>query len=138
MDNLDNHSFTPDPALSGAVDECIEKLSQDDKAAFQSAGDIMRKIQEMEEANSGDASTRTLRTRIGAVLQLIKRFTAAVAPCIQYSPHVSLAVGGFNCVLLVRSAITNICAVVTKARPIICTSYSLCWDTSSFLKTLRA
>lgn len=138
MDNLDNHSFTPDPALSGAIDKCIEKLSQDDRTAFQSAGDIMLKIQEMDEANSGDALARTLRTRIGAVLQVIKRFTAAVAPCIQYSPHVSLAIGGFNCVLLVRSAITDIFAVVNKARPLICASYSLCWDTSSFLKTLRA
>lgn len=71
----------------------------------------MQKIQEMDEENSGDTSARTLRTRVGAVLQVIKRFTASVGPCVQYSPHVSLAIGGFNCVLLVRSTIPGISAV---------------------------
>lgn len=65
----------------------------------------MEKIQGMDEANSGDG---TLRIRIGAVLQLIHRFTSSVGPCVQYSPHLSLAVGGFNCVLLVSPQIIHI------------------------------
>lgn len=107
MDNRDNDSFTPDPALAGAIDKCVGKLSQEDKAAFQSPGDIMRKLQGMDEANSGNTSARTLRTRIGATLKLIKRLITSVGPYVQYTPHLSIAIGGFNYILLVRSTITG-------------------------------
>lgn len=74
----------------------IDKLSNDDKAAFESAPDVMEKLQL-------NKSTSPHVQKVQKVLECLQQFLAPVAICIQQSPHISsLVVGGFNCVLIVR------------------------------------
>lgn len=108
VNDSENYSFIPDPALTSAIEKYVKGLSDDDKAAFQSAGDIMSKIQELDEANTQNNLARTFGARIENTLQVMKRFTACVAPCVQSLPEGSLVVGGLNCVLVVRPGIIYI------------------------------
>lgn len=52
----DNDSFTSDPAFASVIEKYIEKLSKDDKAGFQSAGDITDRIQKIDAANAQNTS----------------------------------------------------------------------------------
>lgn len=88
-------------ALEKAIQVYISKLSADDKAAFQSAPDIIERLQEMQNNDKSLVSSSTT-ARVEKVLQCVKHFMASVGIFIQQSPEISsLVVGGVNCVLTV-------------------------------------
>ena len=77
-------------------------LSDDDKAAFLSAPNIMERLQEMQ----GSVSS-ALTARVEKVLQCVKNFMNSLARCIPLGPEIlSLAVGGVNCILTVGTSTT--------------------------------
>ena len=77
-------------------------LSEDDKTAFQSATDIMQKMQTMDVENAQSSVSRTFGPRVQKTLNLINVFLKSVEICIQHSPKISsLVVGGFHCALSV-------------------------------------
>ena len=90
-----------DEAFQNAVLEYVENLSDDDKAAFQSAPNIIERLQEMQ-CNGNSLISSSLTTRVEKVLQCVKNFMGALGIFIQHSPEVSsLVVGGVNCILTV-------------------------------------
>ena len=101
-----SHPATPlvpakDEALQTAIQEYAEKISSDDKAAFISAPDIIKRLQEMQ-CSSKSRISSSLITRVERVLQCIKHFMSSLKTFIQHSPEISsLVVGGVNCILTV-------------------------------------
>ena len=90
-----------DETLQRAIQEYVEDLSDDDKAAFQSVPDIMERLKEMQ-SNSKLRISGSLTTRLEKVFQCVKRFMSSLAIFIQHSPEISsLVVGGVNCILMV-------------------------------------
>lgn len=90
-------------AFQKAIQEYIDNLSEDDKVAFQSATDVMEKLEELQRATTHKSSSHTTRMqKVQKVLQCLKRFVGSIAICIQHHPEISsLVVGGFNCILTV-------------------------------------
>ena len=92
-----------DEALQKAIQEYISKLSNDDKAAFQSAPDIIERLDEMQHKSKTPIPS-SLATRAERVLQCIKYFMGSLSIFIQQSPEISsLVVGGVSCILSVGS-----------------------------------
>ena len=92
-------------ALQEAIREYISKLSNDDKAAFQSAPNIIERLQEMQYTSKSPISS-TLTARVERVLQCVKHFMGSLTIFIQQSPEISsLVVGGVNCILTVSFVI---------------------------------
>ena len=92
-----------DETLQQAIQEYVGKLSDDDKAAFKSAPDIMERLQEMQ-GNGKSLISSSLTTRVEKVLQCVKGFMGSLVIFIQQSPEISsLVVGGVNCVLMVST-----------------------------------
>ena len=93
-------------AFEKAIQEHINNLSTEDKVAFQSATDVMKKLGELQQVKSPTSSSHTTRTqKVQKVLQCVKQFLASVAICIQHSPEISsLVVGGLHCVLTVSTS----------------------------------
>ena len=88
-------------ALQKAIQEYVSQLSSDDKAAFQSAPDIIKRLREMQR-NNKSSIPNSLTTRVERVLQCIKHFMGSLPIFIQQSPDISsLVVGGANCILTV-------------------------------------
>ena len=90
-------------AFQQAIQRYINGLSDDDKAAFQSAANV---IEELQRGKSRMSSTHTTtRTqKVQKILQCVNQFLGSVAICIQHHPLVSsLVVGGLHCVLTVRT-----------------------------------
>lgn len=78
------------------------QLSEDDRTAFQSATDIMQKMQMMDVENAQRSVSRTLGGRVLKTLNFISMFLKSVEICIQHNPAISaLVVGGFHCALSV-------------------------------------
>ena len=94
-----------DEALQKAI-QYVEKLSDDDKTAFQSAPDIIEHLQEMR-CNGKSLISGSLTTRVEKVLQCVKSFMGSLPIFIQHSPEISsLVVGGINCILMVGRSST--------------------------------
>ena len=92
-----------DETLQQAIQEYLETLSDDDKAAFRSAPDIMERLQEMQR-NGKFLISNSLTNRVEKVLQCVKSFMGSLTVFIQHSPEISsLVVGGINCILTVGS-----------------------------------
>ena len=95
---------TSNSAFEQALQKYIATLSDNDKAAFKSCGDVMQKMQLLNQEGSklkGRVSSR-LSDRVQKVLNLMKQFMGSIQIFIQHSPEISsLAVGGLNCVLSV-------------------------------------
>ena len=90
-----------DGALEKAIQAYINKLSDDDKAAFQSAPDIVERLQEMQR-NDKSLVSSSMAARVEKVLQCVKYFMGSLLIFIQQSPEISsLVVGGVNCILTV-------------------------------------
>ena len=88
-------------ALQKAIQKYQRELSEDDKVAFQSAPNIMERLQEME-GNGKPLISSSLATRVEKVLQCINKFMGSLGIFIQHSPEISsLVVGGLNCILMV-------------------------------------
>ena len=100
------NSELPTPPVPAKSDEVLQKaiqerLSDDDMAAFQSAPDIIERLQEMQ-GNGKSLISRPLTTRVENVLQCVKSFMGSLAVFVQQHPELSsLVVGGVNCVLTV-------------------------------------
>ena len=93
-----------DQALQKAIQEYVKELSEDDKAAFRSAPDIIEHLQEMQD-NGKSLISSSLTTRVEKVLQCVKSFMGSLAIFIQQSPEISsLVVGGVNCILTVGTS----------------------------------
>ena len=87
-------------AFQKAIQEYIDNLSDDDRAAFQSATDVMEKLQDLDQRKTLISSSHTKKAQ--QVLQCMKQFLGSVSICIQHSPEISsLVVGGLNCILTV-------------------------------------
>lgn len=90
-------------ALQKAIQEYVSQLSSDDKAAFQSAPDIIKRLDEMQHKSKTPIPS-SLATRVERVLQCIKYFMGSLSIFIQQSPEISsLVVGGVSCILSVGS-----------------------------------
>lgn len=93
-------------AFERAVEVILQRhvnLSNDDKAAFQSASgvDVMEKLRE---AQHGASRISDSLTRVQKVLECVNRFMGPLAIFSQRSPEISsLVVGGLNCILVVRT-----------------------------------
>ena len=92
-----------DGALQKALQEYVQKLSDDDRAAFQSAPNIMERLQEMQ-SNGETLLSSSLTTRVEKVLQFFKNFMSSLSVFGQQSPEISLVVGGVNCILTVGTS----------------------------------
>ena len=85
-----------DEALQQAIQGYVKKLSDDDKAAFQAAPDIIERLQEMK-CNGKSLISSSLTTRVEKVLQCLKIFMGIF---IQQCPGISsLVIGGVNCIM---------------------------------------
>ena len=103
----------PVPAMQKAIQEYIGKLSDDDKAAFQSAQNIMERLQEIQ-SNGKPLVSSSLASRVEKVLQCVKTFMSSLAIFIQQSPQISsLVVGGVNFVLTVGTNINTLLFMYT-------------------------
>lgn len=90
-------------AFEKALQVHIDKLEEDDKAAFQSATDVMEKLAEFQQDKSRISASHTnCVERVKKVLQCMSQFLGSVTICIQHSPQISsLVVGGLHCILTV-------------------------------------
>ena len=89
-------------AVAVALQKHIDKLSDDDRDAFQSATAVMGKLEELQQDNSRISASHT--SRVEKLLQRLQQFLGSVAICIQHSPEISsLVVGGLHCVLTVAT-----------------------------------
>ena len=94
-----------DEALQKAMQDCILQLSGDDKVAFESAPDVIERLQEMQYNDKSAITPSSLATRVAKVLQCIKQFMGSLAIFIQHHPEISsLVVGGVNCILTVGTS----------------------------------
>ena len=109
--NLPSRTFSaPAPARNEAFQKAIQythNLSDDDKRAFQSATNVIEKLEELQQGKSRTSSSHTtLMHKVQRVLPCFKQFMTSFAICIQHHPEISsLVVGGFNCVLTVRTCL---------------------------------
>lgn len=95
-------------AFEQALQKCVADLSEDDKAAFKSAEDVMRKIQLLNKVGSKLRLESGLSDRVQKVLDFVRQFTNLIQTFVRYSPEISsLAVGGVNCVLSVGYSLLN-------------------------------
>ena len=95
-------------AFQKAIHEYIDKLSDDDKKAFQSATDVMEQVGGvLQQGKSLIAGSHTTRMeKVHKVFQCVKGFLVSVAICIQHDPKISsLVVGGLNCILTVSTCL---------------------------------
>lgn len=92
-------------AFQKALLESLGKLSGDDKAAFQSATDVMNKLGEFQQGKSRISSSHaTLTQKVQKVLRCVGRFLTSITIGIQNHPEISsLVVGGLHCVLTVST-----------------------------------
>lgn len=88
-------------ALEKAIQEYVNKLSDEDKKAFQSAPDVIERLRKMQD-NDKPLVSSSITTRVEKVLQCVKHFMGSLSIFIQQSPEISsLVVGGVNCILTV-------------------------------------
>ena len=80
-----------------AIQECLQKLPEDDKAAFQSAPNIIDRLHEMQRSGKPLVSS-SLTSRVEKVLQCVENFMNSLGILTQDS---LLVVGGVNCVFTV-------------------------------------
>ena len=114
-----------DETLQKAIQEYVNKLSIDDKAAFHSAPDVIECLQEMQR-NSKPISS-SLTTRVERVLQCIKNFMGSLKIFIQHSPEISsLVVGGVNCILMVGTSSLVVLATRNSPEPKLIYYYLAC------------
>ena len=92
-------------AFHKAIQQCVDNLPDDDKAAFESAEDVMERLRELQQRKSRTSSSHiTHMQRVQRVLHCLKRFLESTAICIQHHPEISsLVVGGFHCILTVST-----------------------------------
>ena len=96
-------------AFKKAVQEFVDSLSYEDKAAFQSPSDIMERLQAMQNCQNSRVSS-SLTTRVQDVLQCVKNFLGSISILIQSNPEIaSLVVGGINCILTVSMVVLCVC-----------------------------
>ena len=93
-------------AFLQAIQEYINNLSNDDKVAFQSATDVMEKLEELQKGKSRTSNSHHTHMqkvqKVQKVLQSVKQFLVSISICIQHNPEVSsLVVGGLHCILMV-------------------------------------
>lgn len=118
-----------DEALQKALQEYINAVSDEDKEAFQSAPDIMGRLQQMQHSKKPLISS-VLTSRVEKVLQCVKHFIGSLAIFIQQSPEISsLVVGGVNCILTVSTNSIYLQLMWTWVNKL----SSLFWDISSSL-----
>lgn len=85
-------------AFQNAIQKYIANLSEDDKAAFRSPPDIMKKLSE------SPISSSTRMQKVEKLLQCLKRFLASTAIGIQHHAEISsIVVGGLHCILIVST-----------------------------------
>ena len=89
-----------DGILQKAIQKYIQKLLEDDKAAFQSSPDIIERLQEMQ-SNGKSLISSSLTSRVEKVLQFVNNFMGALSNFTQQSSEISLVVGGVKCILTV-------------------------------------
>ena len=83
-----------------AIQNYIDKLSNDDKEAFQSASDVMDKLGALPPAKSH--LSISVMQKLQKVQQYVNQFLGSIAICIQQSLEISsLVMGGLNCILRV-------------------------------------
>ena len=122
-----------DEAFQTAIQKHLEELSDEDKAAFLSAPQIIDRLQEMQ-CNGKSLIPSSLTTRVENVLQCVKHFMDSLGIFIQHHPDISsLVVGAVNCILTVSASSTFWLFIFYKPGPNILLLSSLFWDTSSFL-----
>lgn len=92
-------------AFQQAIEKYLDKLSPDDKLAFQSATDVQEKLAVLQQDKPQTSSSHASRAeKVQKVLKCVKKFLVSVGICIQQSPEISsLVVGGLNCILTVSS-----------------------------------
>lgn len=96
--------LSKDETLQKAIQEYISKLSNEDKAAFRTAPDIIERLQEMQ-YNAKSPISSSFKDRAEKVLQCIKHFMGSLGIFIQHNPDISsLVLGGVNCILTVGSS----------------------------------
>lgn len=87
--------------LQKAIQVYINTLSDEDKAAFQFAPDILNHLETMQ-GNRKRLFSDSLTTRVGKVLDCMKFFMSSLTIFIGHHPEISsLVVGGVNCILMV-------------------------------------
>ena len=90
-------------AFQKAIRDYVESLSDDDQVAFQSATDVMEKIQMLHYGSSCQSSSRIQKVK--RVLECMKLFLKPIAIYSQKAPDISsFVVGGFNCILTVSTS----------------------------------
>ena len=95
-----------DEVLQKTIQKYINTLSDDDKAAFRTAEDIIEHLQKIQ-SNGKKLVTSSLTSRVEKVLQCVKTFMGSLSIFIQQSPEISsLVVGGINCILTVCTSRT--------------------------------
>ena len=136
---------SPDPvaceAFKKAVEQYTKNLSDDDKKAFHSfnsGSDVMAEICNLNNETDKIRVTNAHSERVQKILNCIKQFMGTLSIFIQHSPEFSsLAMGGVNCVLLVRYCYDIVSDLVELSGLICVCVCSLPWDTSSFLPNLQ-
>ena len=104
--NLQLPTPVKDETLQKAIQGYVNNLSAHDKAAFESAPDILEHIQDMQD-NGKFLVSESLTSRVEKVLQCLKRFMGSLTIFIGHSPEISsLVVGGVNCILVVGTLLT--------------------------------
>ena len=95
-----------DETLQKAIQDYVSNISAHDKAAFQSAPNILERLQEMQD-NGKFLVSESLTSRVEKVLQCLKSFMGSLTIFIGHSPEISsLVVGGVNCILVVGTLLT--------------------------------
>lgn len=135
-----SHAFARpmDETLQKVVQEYVEqKLTDDDKEAFESSSDIIEHLQEMQ-SNSKSLVSSSITDRVSKVLQCVKGFMGILSIFIQQSPEISslggLVVGGVNCILKVGANNTDLLFVYTLGLINTLLLSSSSWDTLSSLR----
>ena len=92
-----------DEALQKAIQNCIDALSDEDKAALRPAPDDLERLQEIQ--CNGKSPIPSFPTPcVEKLLQFFENFMGSLAIFFQQSPEISsLVVGGVNCILTVGS-----------------------------------
>ena len=125
-------------AFHKAIQEYIDNLSDDDRVAFQSATDVIKKLEELQQSIPRISYTTQMH-KVQKVLQCVKQFLASIAICVQHSPEISsLVVGGLHCILTVRSYHLTLGLLVFTITDMNLFPWdSLHWGTLSFLRALQ-
>lgn len=87
-------------AFQKAIQNYIDKISNDDKEAFQSATDAMNKLGSLPPSKSHISIS--VMQKLKKLQQYVKQFLGSIAICIQQTLQISsLVLGGLNCILRV-------------------------------------